>query len=877
MKTEFRCRFFQPAPALACIVIGIIAIGAVSGCSDSAKKQPQGTKSTVQAEQTRIDAQDVLSEMRAVYRKASSYTDNSSVVFYAVSRVTGGEEEIPFTRSSIAFSRPNRLHLAHTKNIGSPQEEKYELASNGAIVRSFADELPDQIHEAIAPRELSTENFVPEPALRREILENSVENTVPQLALLLGSNDSEVFDGSANARMAKDRELDGKTYHRVEIPTPAGKRVLWIDKQQHTLRRMELPIENQRKQLNARNQFSELTVWVDFEDVTVNPELDDEMFTLAVPDSARRVRRFIPPPPAGPPEHMGKPAGQFAFTSLDGDDVTPESLAGKVVVLDFWSTVCPPCQAQTPVLNEVYERFRNEDEVSFLAVSTDSRVVPNETVENTLRKWGGEMTIVRDLKSSGYQDLNIRQTPSLLLLDRQGRLQSFQIGAHTSSEPIIDAVERLVGGENLVASDREKHAEFLVKYEEALDAAEIKDSIVEIEVIKPQVSERALPKQFQLKELWNTSSDQIGSPGDVKLLGHETKGPGVRLIALDGGKSLIELDYLTGKVLGRHKLPAHDEPSNGFIRSWTNGEGENFYLVSGVGWQKVYVLDGKWESTLTFPDEPHSGIGDVLFDDLTGSGTPVVHVGYWGGLGVQGGTLDGRRLWSNRRLDHVLQLGSGPSRTTKDKEGNPETSRTLWCTSTRGTLMQLGPDGKSIQERYVSGQALMYFASQAGNENFAGLAIGVGGQYTAVGFDQLGEVAWEYPLPKGDYVESLTRIQSVLMPDGSAAWLVAASDGSMHWLDESGELLDRFDYGQILTGLAMHSVGDQTLLFVSTASGLTAWNVDMAEPAPEPTQQAEEPSNSTPAAADDKTPASEPSSSESEQSTSSEPAESSNE
>ncbi len=87
---------------------------------------------------------------------------------------------------------------------------------------------------------------------------------------------------------------------------------------------MEVPIENQREQINARNQFSDIAVWVDFESVTIDPEIESATFDLAIPEGARRVRRFIPPPPAGPAEMFGEPIGDFSFTNVDGEEVTPE-------------------------------------------------------------------------------------------------------------------------------------------------------------------------------------------------------------------------------------------------------------------------------------------------------------------------------------------------------------------------------------------------------------------------------------------------------------------------------------------------------------------------------------------------------------------------
>ncbi len=781
------------------------------GCSSSSPSGPQLQTPSG------LSAVELMAKVREVYREAKSYTDNATVVEHAVVRATGAEREIPYTRTSLAFTRPNKLRINFQEAVSSSQGQvKYEVASDGTIVRSSASQLPKQVHEAIAPLELSKENFIPEPELRDVLLAVSIENAFPQLALLLTSDSEQlVFPAEENLRLLTEGKIDGKSYYRLAMQSSTGLRTLWIDQETFTLRRMELPIDGQMDQLNPGGRLSKLSIRVEFEDVTLDSEIDASTFVMVVPEGVRRVRRFVPSPPIGPPSFFGKPVGDYAFVSLDGEEVTPATLEGKVTVLDFWSTRCPPCRTQTPVLTKVYEHFKASEDVAFYAVSTDPRTVPNEVVEKTLKSWGGEMPVLRDLKSTGYHKLNVQQTPTLVLVDRDGKLQAFQAGMHRTPEPMIKVIQQLVDGEDLVAVAREKHAEQLAQHEQALAAATIGQSIVEVEIARPEIAPQKLPENLQLKQLWQTSTELVSRPGDVQL-----SEDGQSVLVLDGGQAIVELSA-AGKLVGQHALPEHQEQAGGLLRTWSNSAGKRLVLASGVGWQQVYVLDENWELVLSFPDERHSGVGDVLLADLTDSGTPVMHVGYWGGLGVQGGSLDGRRLWSNRRLDHVIQLGLGPVAA--------DGKQTLWCSSTRGTLMQLASNGKPIRELYVAGQSLMHFATSSAEESYCGLSVGKVGEYTAVGFDAEGELQWEYPLPPGEYIEQVPRIQSVQLPGGEDCWLVAAADGSLHWIDSEGEGIARFDCGGVLTGVAMGVWEDQTVLLVATADALTAWQVSVAE------------------------------------------------
>ncbi len=61
----------------------------------------------------------------------------------------------------------------------------------------------------------------------------------------------------------------------------------------------------------------------------------------------------------------------FSFRDGHGKEMTTADLKGKTVFLNFWATWCPPCRAEMPSLNELYNKLKDDDRIVFLFISED--------------------------------------------------------------------------------------------------------------------------------------------------------------------------------------------------------------------------------------------------------------------------------------------------------------------------------------------------------------------------------------------------------------------------------------------------------------------------------------------------------------------------
>lgn len=794
-----------------CAMSAILLFGCSKAPTSSPSQQQSSSASTIAPEE-------LLANLRATYSNASSYSDNAMLQMRGVNRSRGTLTEMPFTRLSLLFARPNRYAISYEDALPSSQgSTKYQVVSDGRRVRSSASQLPEQIHEAIAPHQTTIDNLIPEPELRSVIFQVAIENLFPQLAMLLTEDPQQpIFPRATKMEMLPDGNIGESVYYRLSLVEPEGNRILWIDKESFVLRRMQIPIEGQRELLDPAGQFADFSVDLDFSNITLDAEFAETSLALDVPEGGRLVRRFIPPPPPGPSEVLGKPIKEFKFTDAAGNEITPSSMAGKIMVLDFWATDCAPCKENTPRLEEAYQQLKDDSDVAFFAVSTDPKGLPQATIDRTLEAWGATFPSLRDLDKTSYYELDVQATPTLMIVGPDRRLEAIHLGPVDSAESLVSKIRKLRDDGDLVKDAREQHARQLEQHRAIVEAATLERSLIEDKSAPPQPSARSYPSNLKLAELWESNVDDLTEPVNVVGLTN-TEDTLEEVLVLDGGTAVVRYDP-AGQCLGRVELPEHAESTDGFIRTARDGEGNRSHLVSGLGWQQVFLYDDEWNLRFAFPDEPHSGVADARLVTPEADSLPPVIVGYWGGHGVQAGTLSGERVWVNRHLDHVWQV----------QAVSTASGQSLWCTSTRGTVLQIDSGGQLQRELVVPGHTMVSLAPAARDHHSGhhGLSLTKPGQYAVVAFDEQGEVQWQFTLPEGEFAAAVPQLERISLPGHADALLAVGPEGSLCFIAADGELIDQFAYGQYVSDVAIAPASGGAAVFVAAGDRLTAWQIE---------------------------------------------------
>jgi thiol-disulfide isomerase/thioredoxin len=97
---------------------------------------------------------------------------------------------------------------------------------------------------------------------------------------------------------------------------------------------------------------------------------------------------------------IGAPAPPLIAQELGGRTFDLSSLRGKVVIVNFWATWCPPCRNEMPILNDFYRRYR-ERGLAMIGISLD-RARDRSDVQKVMQGFDYPAAILDDAQTDGF-------------------------------------------------------------------------------------------------------------------------------------------------------------------------------------------------------------------------------------------------------------------------------------------------------------------------------------------------------------------------------------------------------------------------------------------------------------------------------------------
>ena len=141
----------------------------------------------------------------------------------------------------------------------------------------------------------------------------------------------------------------------------------------------------------------------------------------------------------------GKPAPDFLLEEISGNKVSLKSLKGKVVIIDFWATWCPPCLMSIPELVGLQEKYK-QNGLTIVGISVDD---PGQVSDTELTAFTekskinypvvrADERVLRDY----FSNEESMAIPTLFLIDRQGMIAEKKVGFAPGS--VEKAIKKLL-------------------------------------------------------------------------------------------------------------------------------------------------------------------------------------------------------------------------------------------------------------------------------------------------------------------------------------------------------------------------------------------------------------------------------------------------
>jgi peroxiredoxin len=280
-------------------------------------------------------------------------------------------------------------------------------AASLAALPVFAQPTPGQTQQSPA------QPFIPIP--NQQLTGPAEPSITQQLRTLRGLPDSK--RGAVTKRLALEIR-EAPIASRLGLAQELANLATEGDFGRDTLQEVATTLAGALRETHANDQasgmaYSELAQLVRYEHVDASldtPEFRAAMAQLETDDQRRQD------------------AG-FTLSDLQGNSWTLKNLRGKVVLVNFWATWCPPCRKEMPDLDALYQRFKDQGLV-ILAISDE----PADKVAPFIAEHPYTYPILLDPGQKVHQEFVVQGIPKSFIYDREGRLAAQAIDMRTMNQ-----------------------------------------------------------------------------------------------------------------------------------------------------------------------------------------------------------------------------------------------------------------------------------------------------------------------------------------------------------------------------------------------------------------------------------------------------------
>lgn len=137
-------------------------------------------------------------------------------------------------------------------------------------------------------------------------------------------------------------------------------------------------------------------------------------------------------------------APDFTLEDMQGKKVSLSDFKGKIVIINFWATWCPPCIEEMPSMEQLHQKFKGED---FVLLAVNVEEMSRSLVEGFLKKNPFTFPVLLDEDAVVQQLYGAYRFPETLIVDRNGMVVTRVIGGRDWMDPeIVRVIDFMVKG-----------------------------------------------------------------------------------------------------------------------------------------------------------------------------------------------------------------------------------------------------------------------------------------------------------------------------------------------------------------------------------------------------------------------------------------------
>ncbi len=353
-----------------------------------------------------ITPQQVMQQIRQAYDKVQSLR--------ATVQIKMGETFV----ASVQFLRPKQFSV--------------QVTQNGKLVQSFTSD-----GATFTTYNAQSKTYTQQPVPEDKPLMGGHLNFAGFAAVAMEPQFGQMLEGfmkqSFNKAQSKGTQKVGVTPCRVvELSGEGGTMTLFLGQKDGLVYRMVY-------KMSDGDTYEELVTALQ-----LNTPVQKTAFAFKPPADAKKTEPGQQGERDDTNSLKGQEAPDFTLADMEGNEVSLNSLRGKVVFLDFWATWCPPCREALPHTQALsqHEKAKSGD-LMVLAVNAREEL---DKVKKFMQDNHYTFRVLMDKEGAVLNAYKVQGIPTFVLIDREGKIAWVQVGFGPGTEKQMEeAVQHALG------------------------------------------------------------------------------------------------------------------------------------------------------------------------------------------------------------------------------------------------------------------------------------------------------------------------------------------------------------------------------------------------------------------------------------------------